>query len=75
MKLKSLVRPLASAVSQLLNDKLFRYMQRTGLVLSVAHTSVEPATGTTYAVSATIPATFDASGYGGVDILLTGEAA
>jgi hypothetical protein len=63
MQSKFKVRPLVSAVFGKLNDKLFSYMQRTGLVLSVAHTAVEPATGSTYGVSATIPVTHDAAGY------------
>lgn len=36
-----------------------------------AHTAIEPATGTVYAVSATLPASYDASGYGATTITYT----
>jgi hypothetical protein len=53
----------ASAASAL-NDKLFGYMARSGLVMfATARTSVESLTGAVYHFSATLPATYDASGY------------
>lgn len=36
-----------------------------------AHTAVESFTGTTYAISATLPATYDASGYGATGMVYT----
>jgi hypothetical protein len=36
-----------------------------------AHTAVESFTGTTYAISATLPATYDAAGYGATTITYT----
>lgn len=33
-----------------------------------AHTAIEPATGTTYAVCATLPATYDGAGYGATSL-------
>lgn len=52
------------AVAEMLDRRLFAYMQRSGLLLCAAHTSIEPATGTTYAVCSTLPTTYDAAGYG-----------
>jgi len=72
--IKSLVRPLASAVFslfELANDKLFNYMQRSGFLLQAAHTAVESYTDTVYAISATLPTTYDAAGYGLTSIVYT----
>lgn len=69
-----IVRPLVSAVIEALHGKLFGYMQRAGLLLSAGHTAVEfysDGTGTTYAISATLPATYDAAGYGATSIAYT----
>lgn len=71
MKTKLLVRPLVSAVFDSLHAGLFSYMQRAGLVLSAAHTAVETATGTTYGVCATLPASYDASGYAATGLTYT----
>ena len=69
--IKTLVRPLVSAVFESLHDNLFAYMQRTGLVLNAAHTAAATFTDTTYAICATLPATYDASGYGASGLTYT----
>jgi hypothetical protein len=71
MKRKLLVRPLVSAVFESLHNKLFNYMQRAGLVLSAAHTSVASHTDAIYSISATLPETYDASGYESTDLIWT----
>ena len=62
--IKTLVRPLVSAVFESLHDNLFAYMQRTGLVLNAAHTAAATFTDTTYAICATLPAIYDGYGCG-----------
>lgn len=66
MKSTKLVRPLVSAVIEALrptHDRLFGWMQRNGLVLCAAPTTVQTLAGATLGVSATLPATFDAAGF------------
>lgn len=65
------VRPLVSAVFRPLQKLLFISMWRAGLVLGVAHTATETMTGTTYAISASLPATYDAAGYGATAMTYT----
>lgn len=74
MKRKFLVRPLVSAVFESLHAKLFNYMQRAGLILCAAHTAVEffsDGSGTTYSISASLPATYDGAGYAATTITYT----
>lgn len=69
--IKLFVLSLIAAVSDSLHRATFGYMQRMGLVLSAAHTAVESFTDTTYAISASLPATYDAAGYGATTITYT----
>jgi len=70
-RIKSLLLSLFAAVTDTLHSVWFRYMQHAGLVLSVAHSSVASHTDALYAISATLPATYDASGYGLTSIVYT----
>jgi hypothetical protein len=70
-RVKSLVLCLFAAVRESLHRVLSGYMERVGLVLYTAHTAVEGFTDTTYAISATLPATYDAAGYGATTITYT----
>ncbi len=68
MKTKLLARPLVSAVKSTLNlahDKLFDYMQRTGLIACVAHPGIASYTDTLYYITSVLPGTYDAAGYAG----------
>ena len=67
MNLKTKVRPLVSAVLSAISQLPFF----PGLALGAAHTSTETMTGTTYAISASLPATYDAAGYGATGITWT----
>jgi len=50
----------------------FNFMHKTGMLLTMAaHTAVESFTDTTYAISASLPATYDAAGYGATTITYT----
>lgn len=81
---RNLERPLVSAVNQILQMRqmrarqlslavaIFQGMQATPSQLQqVAHTAIETATNTTYAVCATLPATYDAAGYGATGLTYT----
>ena len=70
-RIKSLVQHLFAAVAYTLDRATFVYMQRMGLLLSVAHSSAASFTDTIYAISASLPATYDASGYGATTITYT----
>lgn len=73
MKMFSL-KPAISAVAETLHRVLFSYMQRMGMLLAAAHTAAEwftDGTGTTYAISAELPTTYDAAGYAGSGIVYT----
>lgn len=50
---------------------LTRHVERLGIVLYAAHTAVESFTDTIFAISASLPATFDAAGYGSTAITYT----
>ena len=65
------LKPILGAVAETLHAGLFNYMQRAGLVLCAAHTAVESLTDTTYSISAGLPASYDASGYGATTITYT----
>lgn len=72
--MKSITEPLVSAVLKALQDAgiVPAGMQPTPCQQQqAAHTAIEPATGTTYAVSATLPATYDAAGYAATTITYT----
>jgi len=62
---------VATAFARSAHSKLFNLMVRNGLVLQAAHTGVAAITDTTYAISATLPATYDAAGYGDTDTVYT----
>jgi len=70
-RIKLLVQHFFAAVANTLHDMWFGYMQRMGLLLSVAHSSAASFTDTIYAISASLPATYDASGYGATTITYT----
>ena len=59
------------AVAETLHRALYGYMERAGLLLSVAHSSAASFTDTTYAISATLPVTYDAAGYGATTMVYT----
>ena len=67
----SLLLSFCAAVANALHAVLFRYMQCVGLVLHAAHTGVASHTDALYAISATLPATYDAAGYGATSIVYT----
>jgi hypothetical protein len=71
LNLKGKVRPLVSAVFKPVHTALWKYMLRSGLVYAAGHTSTETMTGTVYSISAGLPATYDASGYGATTITWT----
>lgn len=69
---RSQVSKFVSSLFGKLNEKLFAYMANTGLVLcATAHTAAATFTDTTYAISAGLPATYDAAGYGATTITYT----
>ena len=68
---KSLLHSLVAAVAGTLHRVSLGYMQWAGLLLSAAHTAVAAHTDATYAISATLPATYDAAGYGATTITYT----
>lgn len=70
-RITSLVLALFAAVSESLHRVSFGFMRRQGLLLSAAHTAVESLTDTIYAISASLPATYDAAGYGATTIVYT----
>lgn len=59
------------AVAETLHRVLFGYMQRAGMLLNVAHSSAASFTDTTYAISATLPATYDSTGYAATTMTYT----
>ncbi len=59
------------AVAEALHVMLLEYLFRAGLVLRAAHTTVESFTDTTYAISASLPATYDAAGYAATTVVYT----
>lgn len=72
--MKSITEPLVSAVLKALQDAgiVPAGMQPTPCQQQqAAHTAIEPATGTIYAVCATLPATYDAAGYGATSLIYT----
>ena len=66
-KLQSLVR----AVAETLDRAPFNYLQRMGLLLAVAPTTVQSLAGATLAASVTLPTTFDASGFSATIMVYT----
>lgn len=65
------LKPAVTAVAETLHRTLFDYMQRVGLIACAAHTAVASHTDAIYAVSAALPATYDAAGYGATTITYT----
>lgn len=59
------------AVAEALYRAVFHFQERAGLVLYAAHTAVASHTDATYAISASLPATYDAAGYGVTTITWT----
>lgn len=68
MKRKTM-KPLFSAVKRLLGVKLFSYMQKTGLVMCAAHADADSFTDNRYYISATLPETYDQTGYESTDLM------
>lgn len=60
-----------AAVSDSLYALTFGYMQRTGMLLCVAHSTVASHTDAIYAISAGLPATYDSAGYAATTITYT----
>ena len=67
IKLHSLVR----AVAGTLDRAAFNYLQRMGLLLAVAPTTVQSLAGATLAVSSTLPSTFDEAGFAATAMVYT----
>lgn len=65
------LQALVTAVAASLHRASFDFMQRMGFLLSAAHTGVATFTDTTYAICATLPATYDAAGYGATTLTYT----
>ena len=71
-RIKTFLQDLVAAVSDSLYHATFGYMQRLGMLLTMAaHTAVETYTDTVYAISASLPATYDAAGYAATTITYT----
>jgi len=74
-RITTLLLCLFAAVAESLHRLSFDYMRRMGLLLTMAaHTAVEfftDGSGTSYAISATLPSTYDAAGYGATSITYT----
>jgi len=68
---KLIVLSILAAVFDTLHGFLFTYLEGVGLLLSAAHTAAATFTDTTYAISASLPATYDAAGYGATTITYT----
>lgn len=71
MKVLKAMQQKMKAVAEALHRALFSFMLDRGLILSAAHTAVASFTDTTYAISASLPATYDAAGYGATSITYT----
>ena len=54
-----------------IHGALLGHMQRSGMILYAAHTGAASFTDTIYAISAGLPASYDASGYGATTITWT----
>lgn len=69
------IKRLALNIFAIFADKLhaytFGYMSRSGMLLSAAHTAVASFTDATYAISASLPATYDGAGYAATTITYT----
>ncbi|MCR4332818.1 MAG: hypothetical protein NUV34_08995 [Sulfuricaulis sp.] len=62
--IKRFLLPLFSAVVGWLDQRLFNYGTWGGWILEAAHTGVAGFADTTYSISASLPATYNATGYG-----------
>jgi hypothetical protein len=71
MNLINAIKTFSKAVAETLYASYLTFAERWGLMLYAAHTSTETMTGTAYAISATLPATYDAAGYGLTTIVYT----
>lgn len=69
--LKTFAKFVFAPFTEIIYKYVTSYMQRLGLVLYAAHTAAASFTDTTYAISASLPATYDASGYGATTITYT----
>lgn len=69
--IKLIARKVFAAFSDVLYHASFNYMRRSGMVLCAAHTSVASHTDAVYSISAGLPATYDAAGYGATTITYT----
>jgi hypothetical protein len=58
------IKLFVKAVAEILHRALVVYMRHAGMMLNVAHSSAASFTDTTYSISASLPATYDAAGYG-----------
>lgn len=56
---------------EILHRWTYGYMQKSGLLLNAAHTAIESLTDSTYAICATLPATYDSAGYGATSLTYT----
>lgn len=70
-RIKLLLQSALTGVAETLHRAFFNHLQRIGFVLSAAHTAVESLTDTVFAISAGLPATYDAAGYGATTITYT----
>lgn len=70
-RIKVLLLGLFAAVSEPLNRLSLLYMEWLGAIRYAAHTAVASHTDALYYVSANLPATYDASGYGATTVVWT----
>lgn len=63
-RIKVLLLTIIAALFDALNRATYGYMGWLGAMRYAAHTAAASFTDTTYAISATLPATYDAAGYG-----------
>lgn len=70
-RIKVLLLGLFAAVLEPLHRAIMGHMAWLGAVRYAAHTAVESFTDTVYSISATLPATYDAAGYGATTVAFT----
>jgi hypothetical protein len=70
-RISNAIKTVLWAVAESLYLTWLRFEERAGLILYAAHTGVESVTNATFAISATLPATYDAAGYGLTSIVYT----
>lgn len=70
-RIKQLVLAAFAALAEKAHDIIFSYLRFIGAVLQAGHTSTATFSETLYSISASLPATYDAAGYGVTTITYT----